>query len=138
MIRRAYVLWIATFAGLSLGFNVNATNIKQVVSDRGIVAWFVPDKSVPLIAMNFVFRGAGSATEPDGREGLAVMSSSLLDEGAGEIKSFDFQRRLEEIAAQLSFSAGRDHYAGSLRTLSAERDRAFELLKLAFLHNRFY
>ena len=65
------------------------------------------------------------------------MSSALLDEGAGDIDSVDFQRRLEEIAAQMSFSAGRDHYSGRLRTLSVERDKAFDLLRLALAEPRF-
>ena len=137
MIRRMYILVLAVCSGLAFTGPVQATDIRKVVSDKGIVAWFVPDRSVPLIAMNFVFRDAGSATEPDGREGLAEMSSSLLDEGAGDIVSADFQRRLEEIAAQMSFTAGRDHFSGRLRTLSAERETAFDLLRLALLGPRF-
>ena len=127
----------ALLSVLTFAVTVQATEIRKVVSEKGIVAWFVPDQSVPLIAVNFVFRGAGSSTDPDGREGLAEMSSALLDEGAGDIGSADFQRRLEEIAAQMSFSAGRDHYSGRLRTLSAERDQAFDLLRLALSRPRF-
>ena len=114
-----------------------AMDIRKVVSDKGIVAWFVPDKSVPLVAVSFAFRNAGSATDPDGKEGLAEMTSGLLDEGAGDLKSQAFQRSLEEIAAQMSFSAGRDTFTGQLRTLAAERDRAFGLLKLALNAPRF-
>lgn len=114
-----------------------AMEIRKVVSDKGIVAWFVPDKSVPLIAMSFAFRNAGSATDPRGKEGLAEMASSLLDEGAGELKSQEFQKALEGIAAQMSFGAGRDSFSGRLRMLSAERDKAFDLLRLALNAPRF-
>lgn len=117
--------------------SVHAMDIRKVVSDKGIVAWFVPDKSVPLIAMSFTFRNAGSATDPDGKEGLAEMASSLLDEGAGELKSQDYQRALEDIAAQLSFGAGRDSFSGRLRTLSTQRGKAFDLLRLALNAPRF-
>lgn len=116
---------------------LHAMDIRKVVSDKGIVAWFVPDTSVPLVAMSFAFRNAGSATDPDGKEGLAAMSSALLDEGAGELKSQAFQRALEEIAAQMSFSAGRDTFTGALRTLTAERAKAFDLLRLALNAPRF-
>lgn len=115
----------------------HATDIRKVVSGKGIVAWFVQDKSVPLIAMSFAFRNAGSATDPDGKEGLAEMASGLLDEGAGGMKSQEFQRSLEDIAAQMSFGAGRDSFSGRLRTLSAERGKAFDLLKLALNAPRF-
>ncbi|MEE2998076.1 MAG: pitrilysin family protein [Pseudomonadota bacterium] len=134
---RLGVFFIAAIVGLSCSDDVQGMEIRKVVSNKGVVAWFVPDKSVPLIAMNFVFRGAGSVTDPEGREGLAEMSSALLDEGAGEIRSADFQKKLEEIAAQLSFSVGRDHYSGRLRTLSANKDKAFNLLKLSLTSPRF-
>jgi len=111
--------------------------IRKVVSDKGIVAWFVPDKSVPMLAMSFAFRNAGSATDPDGKEGLAEMTSSLLDEGAGELESQNFQRALEDIAAQMSFGAGRDTFTGRLRTLTAKRGKAFDLLRLALNAPRF-
>ena len=116
---------------------LHAMDIRKVISDKGIVAWFVPDKSVPLVAMSFAFRNAGSATDPDGKEGLAEMTSGLLDEGAGEMESQAFQRALEDIAAQMSFSAGRDTFTGQLRTLTAEREKAFDLLRLALNAPRF-
>ena len=139
IIRCLSKLVIAALAVGILGSSntLHAMDIRKVVSDRGIVAWFVPDKSVPLVAVSFAFRNAGSATDPDGKEGLAEMTSGLLDEGAGDLKSQAFQRSLEEIAAQMSFSAGRDAFMGQLRTLAAERDRAFDLLKLALNAPRF-
>ena len=117
--------------------SLHAMEIRRVVSEKGIVAWFVPDKSVPLVAMSFAFRNAGSATDPDGKEGLAEMTSGLLDEGAGDMKSQAFQRSLEDIAAQMSFSAGRDTFTGQLRTLTAEREKAFDLMRLALNAPRF-
>ena len=137
MIRRKCLLVLTVCFGFVFAGSVQATDIRKVVSDKGIVAWFVPDSSVPLLALNVVFRGAGSATDPDGKKGLAEMTSSLLDEGAGNIASADFQRRLEDIAAQMTFSAGRDHFSGRLRTLSSERDDAFDLLRLAISKPRF-
>jgi zinc protease len=129
-------------AALTIGILASANtlyamDIRKVVSDKGIVAWFVPDNSVPLVAVSFAFRNAGSATDPDGKEGLAEMTSGLLDEGAGNLKSQAFQRALEDIAAQMSFSAGRDRFTGQLRTLTAEREKAFDLLKLALNVPRF-
>ena len=126
-----------TVGVLASANTLHAMDIRKVVSDKGIVAWFVPDKSVPLVAMSFAFRNAGSATDPDGKEGLAEMTSGLLDEGAGEMESQAFQRALENIAAQMSFSAGRDTFTGQLRTLTAEREKAFDLLRLALNAPRF-
>ena len=128
-------------AVLGIKFSVftaaQAADIKKVISSKGIEAWFVQDSSVPLIAMNFVFRGVGSVTDPGGREGLAKMSAALLDEGAGDLQAAECQKKLEEIAARLAFSAGRDNYSGRLSTLVSERDQAFNLLKLSLNRPRF-
>jgi zinc protease len=60
-----------------------------------------------------------------------------LDEGAGDLASQAFQAALEDIAAGVGFNAGRDNFSGSLRTLAAERDKAFELFRLALTAPRF-
>jgi zinc protease len=113
-----------------------ATTIEHVVSPKGIEAWLVHDRTVPLIALQYSFTG-GTSQDPAGKAGLAYMVSSLLDEGAGSLSSKDFQDKMESQAIELRFSADRDHFGGSLRTLSERRDTAFELLRLALNEPRF-
>jgi zinc protease len=110
--------------------------IERVRSPGGIESWLVQDDTVPIISMSFSFAGA-AAIDPPGKEGLADMVSSLLDEGAGELDSKAFQRALEDISASISFDAGRERFRGSLRTLSRHRDAGFQLLSLAVNSPRF-
>ena len=60
----------------------------------GITAWLVEDYTVPIVSMNFAFRG-GAAQDPEGKSGLANLMSGLLDEGAGSLDSRAFQARPE-------------------------------------------
>ncbi len=113
-----------------------ATDIERVVSPSGIEAWLVRDPTVPLVAMDFAFRG-GTSQDPAGKEGLAGMVAGLLDEGAGDIDSRSFHERLENKAIELGFNAGRDQLTGSVRTLVEHKDEAFELLRLALTAPRF-
>lgn len=113
-----------------------AVDVKRVVSPLGIEAWLVEDHTNPLLSMSFAFKG-GAIADPAGREGTAELLSGLLDEGAGGLASQDFQRRLEDHAIKLRFDAGRDAFAGSLKTLSKHRDEAFGLLRLALTQPRF-
>ena len=113
-----------------------AVEIERVRSPDGIEAWLVQDHTIPIISMSFSFAGA-AALDPPGKEGLADMVSSLLDEGAGELDSEAFQRALEDISASISFGAGRERFRGSLRTLGRHRDAAFRLLRLAVTGPRF-
>ena len=74
---------VALTAALLAASPVQAmTKIERVVSPGGIEAWLVREPSVPLIAMQFAFKG-GTSQDPEGKPGVAYMSASALDEGAG-------------------------------------------------------
>ena len=107
-----------------------ASKIQRVVSPGGIEAWLVEEGTVPLISLEFAFRG-GSAQDGPARSGTANLLAGLLDEGAGELDSEAFQQRLESSAVELHFSAARDSFDGSLKALTDKREEAFELLRLA-------
>lgn len=110
--------------------------ITEVTSPGGIKAWLVRDTTLPLIAMEFAFLGGASQDGPD-KAGLANFTSSLLDEGAGDLDSEAFQRALADTAVELHFDASRDDLRGSLRTLSENRAKAFDLTRLAVTKPRF-
>ncbi len=113
-----------------------AVEVRKVVSRSGIVAWLVEDHSNPILSMSFGFR-AGGSFDPAGKEGLAEFTSILLDEGAGPMNALAFQTKLETLSIQLGFEVGRDQFHGTLRTLSRNRDTAFEMTGLALTEPRF-
>lgn len=112
------------------------TRIQRVISPGGIEAWLVHDTTLPLVAMEIAFLG-GAAQDPAEKPGVASLTSSLLDEGAGDLDSRAFQDRLAEKAIELRFDASRDSLGGSLRTLSENVDDAFALMALAVNAPRF-
>ena len=122
--------------GVMFAGRAGATTIERVVSSGGIEAWLVHERAVPLIAVEFAFAG-GAAQDPAGKAGTATLTASLLDAGAGDLDSTAFSDRLERKAIQLSFSAQRDTIHGTMRTLTENRDDAFELLRLAVTAPRF-
>src|SRR5262245_34001821 len=113
-----------------------ASKVERVVSPGGIEAYLIREPSIPFLSLALYFRG-GSALDPAGKEGLAHMVSGLLDEGSGDLDSQAFRVELEDRAIRLSFEAGRDEFSGQLKTLTRERERAFELLGLALTKPRF-
>jgi zinc protease len=116
--------------------SASAAKVERIVSPGGIAAWMVYEPSVPLVALDFAFKG-GSAQDPPERAGLATMVMALLDEGAGDIDSKTFHERVEAKAIELNFGATRDYVSGSMRTLTENRDEAVGLLKLALTAPRF-
>jgi zinc protease len=113
-----------------------ATTIERVVSPGGIEAWLVHEPAVPMIAVDFAFVG-GAAQDALGKSGTATLVASLLDEGAGELDAKSFHARLERRAIELGFQAERDTLRGTLRTLTANKDEAFDYLRLALTQPRF-
>lgn len=113
-----------------------AARVETVVSPGGIEAYLVHEPSVPLIAISFTFEG-GSRFETPATAGVAKLAAALLDEGAGSYDSLAFRTQLEDNAIRLSFDASRDGFSGDLRTLSATKDLAFELTRLALTEPRF-
>lgn len=116
--------------------SANAVTVKQVTSPGGIVAWLVEDHSIPITSIEFSFRG-GAAIDRDNKQGLANLVAGLLDEGAAELDSQAFQRRLYERSVTLTFSTGLDTFRGSLKTLNRHRNEAINLLRLALTQPRF-
>lgn len=114
----------------------HAFTIQEVKSPGGITAWLVEEKAVPLMAMNYSFR-SGSAQDPEGKEGAAEFLTGMMDEGAGDMLSQEFQRRREELSFRMSFSADSDSFEGSFQTLTRNRAASVGLLKLAITNPRF-
>ena len=134
-IRSLLSLALLIFVGLASSAEAG-TRIDRVRSSGGIEAWLVEDHSVPVVSLRVIFRG-GSALDPADKLGLANMTASLLDEGAGPYDSQAFQRRLEDLSISLSFEDGLDTFGGSLKTLSANKETAFDLFRLAMTEPHF-
>lgn len=132
----AFVL-IFTLSALPAQARDKILDIQEVISPGGIKAWLVEDHSVPVIAVQFAFRGAGAALDPADKQGIAQLASNTMDEGAGDIDSQAFQKELEDLSITLRFSSGRDDYGGQMKTLTRNKERAFELLRLALTAPRF-
>jgi len=113
-----------------------AVEIQTVRSDKGVTAWLVEDHSNPIVSVSLSFKG-GAALDPAGREGLANFVASTIDEGAGDLDSQAFQGTMRKLSIELTFDAGRESVSGRLQTLSVNKDKAFDLLRLSLNHPRF-
>jgi zinc protease len=144
------VAWLTAAAHAQKATKANATapspsnsqaakrymNIQEIKSPGGITAWLVESHNVPLMALRFAFDG-GVTQDPAGKEGLVHLLTGMMDEGAGDLTSTAYQEAMEDIAMRMSFQAGRDYLYGSLETLTVNREKAVELLRLALTKPRF-
>ena len=126
----------ALFCFVTLSHPAHAMKIQTVKSPGGIEAWLVEEHSVPMLALKFAFLG-GNSQDPAGKEGLANFITGMIDEGAGDLTSEMFQQRMEELAMRMSFEDGKDALYGNFESLTANRDKSLDLLRLALTKPRF-
>jgi zinc protease len=133
----AYLLTIVPFV---LGLTTSAARaieVQRVVGATGVRSWLVESQKLPLVVLQFAFRGAGSVADPPGREGLASFGAEMLLEGAKDLDSTAFQERLSEIGVVLAFSADRDALVGHLQVPRERWEDAVDLLRSALTQPRF-
>jgi zinc protease len=113
-----------------------SVKIREIESPGGVKAWLVEDYAVPIVSLDFAFRG-GATQDPEGKAGATTVMSGLLDEGAGDLDSQAFHRALDDKAIEIGFHADADKVSGRMRTLSKNLDSAGALLALSVNAPRF-
>ncbi len=111
-------------------------DITPVDTETGLHAWLVEERSIPFVSLELIFAG-GAALDSDATAGAVNLMAALLSEGAGELDAQAFATRSEELAARLSFSAGRDSVSVSARFLTEDAEEVIDLLRLALTEPRF-
>jgi zinc protease len=134
--RAAFLVSALLAPALFLAAPARAVTIQEVKTTQGITAWLVEDHSVPVVSMDLAFRG-GASLDPNDKAGRANFTADLLDEGAGDLDSTAYQSKVEDLSASLTFDVSQDMFAAHLRTLSANTDPTFDLLRLSFTAPRF-
>ena len=97
--------------------------------DRGARLLVIEDHDLPLVNGTLLFRGAGSASDPVGKEGLAALMADVLRGGGSESTSgSELDDRLDSLAASLSIQAEPDALRLDFSCLSEDLDQVLEAI----------
>ena len=91
--------------------------IQNWQTGTGTRVWFVESRELPMVDVRLIF-DAGAAREPAGKNGLAALVNSLLDEGAGGLDATGVSFEFERLGARYSAASGYDYASVSLRSLT--------------------
>ncbi|MCY4032465.1 MAG: pitrilysin family protein [Hyphomicrobiales bacterium] len=134
---RIVMFLAAWMVGMSLQvYRGEAMEIQRITTPGGIEAWLVEEHSLPIVFVEMYWR-AGSSSEASSLEGLAYMLSGMLDEGAGDLDSEAFQKRIADLNIGFAFNASKDFFSVHVRTLEENLDETMELLRLALTQPHF-
>lgn len=82
----------------------------------GVTVWLLERHTLPLVSMQIAM-GNGAASDPKGKGGLASITASMLDEGAGSRDALAIARDLDRLGATLATGAYGDYSFAHLTVL---------------------
>lgn len=111
-------------------------NEKKLKTANGIEVRFTQKDELPIIHLNILIE-AGSKFDPEGKHGLAYLTSLMIDEGAGEYDSIEFNRQMNMLGSSLGISCDHDYFYISLLSLSDKFEKSLELMSLVLKKPKF-
>jgi zinc protease len=97
-------------------------NIQHWTTPQGARVYFVENHDIPMLDVAVDFP-AGSRFDTADKNGLAALTHTMLDQGAGGLSDIAIAQRLADVGAGLGGSFDRDRAGVTLRTLSSARER---------------
>ncbi|MES2252248.1 MAG: pitrilysin family protein [Pseudomonadota bacterium] len=112
-------------------------NVKDFTLKDGQTVWYTSDAELDIITVGLCFQYAGNQSDPKDKPGLSEFLTAMLDEGAGPYDSQAFKKKLIEKNIHMSISSNHDSIVIVFRTVSANINDAFQLIKLALIEPSF-
>lgn len=84
---------------------------------NGMTVWLLERHTLPVVAMQVVVPGAGSAGDVADKGGLALTTANMLDEGAGTRGPLDIARDIDRLGATLATGAYTEYGFAQLTSL---------------------
>lgn len=102
-------------------------DIKRTVLDNGIIIYAKEDPELPLVNMTAVVR-TGSVYDPDGKEGVAELTGTVMRTGGtSELSGDRIDEMLDLMACELSISVGSDSAIISMSSLTKDIDACLSI-----------
>lgn len=111
-------------------------DVQVVTSPGGITAWLVSESFVPMISMEWTWKG-GASVEPAGLRGIGWVLAYMMNEGAGDMDTSAYGARMEDLDMKFACGQWTDWTSCGMTTLKATADESFDMVRQAFSDLRF-
>ena len=116
--------------------NFTQPKIEVYSLKNSINLYFTKKDTLPIIQLNFLIP-SGSIYNPENMEGLSQLTSLLLDEGAGNLTSFEISDKLELYGSILNISSNKEYTNISLLSLKERFVESLDILAKIVLSPNF-
>ncbi|MBI4851955.1 MAG: insulinase family protein [Acidobacteria bacterium] len=125
------ILTLLIFTGFSSAQTTNSNSLKlppykKVILENGMTILLMEQHEVPFISFNMAI-GAGSTSDPIGKEGLAAMTADLMRKGTKNRTAEQIAAQLEGAGIGLFFDAGQDLTSAQGELLKKDLDLMLEV-----------
>lgn len=109
-----------------------SVNVQEIISPKlKLRAYLYEEHSNPIVSIEFLFKNAGSAYDPEYKKGLGALLATMLTRGAGKYDMEAFNAILEQNAIGLDFENTKDDFSGALKFIKSDINLAAEMLNMA-------
>ena len=109
---------------------------QEATLDNGLTLLVVENRRLPVVSVRLSML-AGSRSDPDGLEGVAGMTASLLTKGTERRTAEQIAEEIEGVGASLFAHAGNDFFSLGTSVLTEHVELAFDLLSDVLLNATF-
>ncbi len=100
--------------------------MKPFTLPNGILVYLVEQHTLPIVSMDLNFDGGG-LTDPQGKDGLASVCTSMLTEGTEKLDKIQYSEALADVASSINAYAADDSQGLGLGSLTKHLPTTFEL-----------
>ncbi|KJV69477.1 M16 family metallopeptidase [Candidatus Neoehrlichia procyonis] len=118
-------LIVYTTGSSASGFKID---VKDAVTLNGIKYWYVQNKELPIVSLSIAFKKAGYAYDPQGKQGIASLITSVITEDLRGPGQLPMKLKLAYDGVDITFSVDRENFYVHLKTLSENLDIALSHL----------
>jgi zinc protease len=95
---------------------------------NGMSLLLVENRALPIVSMQLVIPGAGAASDPKVKGGLASFTADLLDEGAGDLTAIGIAQESDRLGAGVSAAVDTDAAYVTVSTLTKTLEPTLDLV----------
>lgn len=117
-----------------ISFNLPKPN--QFSLSNGLHVSFIKKDKLPLVRLNLMLN-AGSKNDPENKNGLAYLTSLVMDEGADGLNALQLSDEFDMLGSSFNISTDNDLINMSLQCLTEHFDRSLELFSKVLLKPSF-
>lgn len=122
---------VPTIAAVQTRPTSSLADVQVVTSPGGIAAWLVSESFVPIIAMEWTWRG-GAAVEPADKRGVGWLLAYMMNEGAGDMDTSAYGALMDDLNLKFACGSWMDWTNCGMTTLKATANESFDMVRQAF------